>query len=58
MKTYPKKLDGFGLTPVFVPRQEGYLEHYALLSKDGSESVVCGDLDSLVEVAEDRIKNI
>ena len=55
MKDYPEELNALGLTPVFVPKQDGYLPHYALLDKDQSE-VYAGDLVGLVGESTRRIE--
>ena len=56
LKGYPKELDNLGLTPVYFPRQDGLIEHYALLDAKESEIFCTGDLISLVKEADKRIQ--
>ncbi|MBT3404693.1 hypothetical protein HN832_02830 [archaeon] len=46
--------DDLGLQPVFIPRQDGSMEHYAFLDQDDSEVFNCSGLRQLVEEAERR----
>jgi hypothetical protein len=57
MKNYPKELDEMGITPVFFPRQDGLLEHYALLDKDEEKIFSSFDLSDLVTEADKMIKD-
>ena len=52
----PPKLLEMGLRPVYVPRQDGYREHYAFLDKDDSEIFCCSDLQGLVEEGNKRMQ--
>ena len=56
LKNYPKELDDIGLTPIHVPKQDGYKEHYALLDNDKSEVFCTNSLSSLVNEADERIQ--
>ncbi|MBT4166100.1 hypothetical protein HOE04_03620 [archaeon] len=56
MKNAPEALRELGIKPVFVPRQDGYREHYAFLGiESDSEVYSCGDLMQLVGEGERRI---
>jgi len=52
VKAAPKFLGKLGIKPVYFPRQDGVLEHYAFLSKDGSVIFTCVDLEQLVKEAD------
>ena len=54
IKGAPKFLKKLGIKPVFIPRQDGYLEHYAFLDQEGAEVFACGDLVQLAEEANKR----
>lgn len=56
MKNYPKELDVMGIIPVFFPRQDGLIEHYALLDKDETEIFSSFDLSDVVTQANKRIE--
>ena len=56
MKNYPNELKIMGITPVFFPRQDGLLEHYALLNKDETEIFSTFELSGLVAEANKMIE--
>ena len=59
LKNAPEYLKALGLKAVYVPRQDGTLEHYAFLSlKDGSEMFVCGNLDDLVDEGKEKFEKM
>ncbi len=58
IKNAPAFLKDLGIKPVFAPRQDGYLEHYAFLDKEGAEVFACGDLVQLVEEAKKRKRSL
>ena len=57
MKRVPDALREIGIRPVFVPRQDGYREHYAFIDDSGAEIYVCSHLDQLVTEGDKRIRN-
>ena len=56
VKGAPEYLRELGIKPVFIPRQDGYLKHYAFLDKNESEVFACGELNQLVKEADRRLK--
>lgn len=56
MKNYPNELKLMGIKPVYFPRQDGLLEHYALLDKDEEKIFSSFDLSDVVEEANKRIE--
>lgn len=58
IKNVPVFLKDLGIKPVFVPRQDGYLEHYAFLDEKGAEVFVCNNMVQLTEEAEERKKSL
>ena len=58
IKNAPEYLKKLEIKPVFCPRQDGCLEHYAFLNKEGAEIFVCGNLGQLVKEAEKGNKEL
>jgi hypothetical protein len=56
MKNYPNELKLMGIKPVFFPRQDGLLAHYALLDKDEEKIFYSFELSDIVTQANKMIE--
>lgn len=56
IKNAPTYLKDLGIKPVFVPRQDGYREHYAFLDNNEATVYACSELSDLVKEGEEIFK--